>query len=391
MTTVPAGDSEANTAQSKSDTITGHKATPTVNSPVVPISGRKQPLVTQKATTIPGPSKIIHGSGAEDTCSLIYTKPRREQLISVPSLKITGAPQLRVEMSLPATSKADVCSDTYTGYIMPSTRVQKAASVPSYSSYSKKIIGGNTYSSYATPKNEQLARLPQLAAPKNPILANISSGSDITIKQPRYTPLAPLKKTSELNHTVQEAASIYQLVASEKIEPDNGLNNGQTGLEHAQLLYGPYIPIDAGSQSVVSNTLSPYRPDQNIPSTGSGDTVKCTLSEAVLPAEEASKGMATAIGQTGKTEKKSAVVIGQAKDTPRLDSESDKEKPEGGNTISDPEAPGGKGVDDVEMYEQMDSSEGLKSHPVGKYGCFLHSDKILLENFDADYLALVFQ
>lgn len=334
MTIVPAGDSEANITQSKSDKITSHKATPTANSPVVPILGRKQPLITQKATTIPGPSKIVHGSGAEDTCSYIYTKPRREQLMSVPSLKITSAPQLRVEMSSPATSKADVCSDTYTGYIMPSTPVQKAASVSSYSPYSKKSIGGNTHSSYTTPKNEQLARLPQLAPPKNPISTKISSGSDIPIEQPRYTPPTPLKKTGELNHTVQEATSIYQLVASKKIEPDNGLKNGQTGL---------------------------------------------------------SKGMATAIGQTGKTEKKSAVVIGQAKDTPRLDSESDKEKPKGGNTVSDSEAPSGEGVDDVEMYEQMDSSEGSKSHPVGKYGYPLPGNKILLENFDADYLALVFQ
>lgn len=377
MTIVSAEDSKANTTQSKSHNIIGRKATPTSNSPVVPVLECKQPPVVQGATAIPGPSKIVHGSGGEDTRSYIYTKPRREQLTSVPPLIITSAPQLCVQMRLSATSKTDVRSDTYNGYIMPSTRVQKVASVPPYSSYSKKSIGGNSYSSYTTPKSEQPARLPQLAASKNPIPAKISSGSDIPIEQTRYAPPAPLQKTGELHPTVQEATSIYQLVASEKIEPDSGLKNGQTGLEHAQQVCEPCIPTNDGSQSVVSNTLSPRRPDQNILNIGSGNTVKCALSEAVLPAEEASKGIATAIGRTEKTEKKSAVVIEQAKDTPRLDSESNKEKPKSKKAVSDLEAPGGKGVDDVEMFEQMDSSEDsdLKSHPVGKYGYFLPSNE----------------
>lgn len=366
MITVSAGDSEVDAAQSKSDNFIGRKATPTANSPIVTIPGRKQPLFIQKATTIPGPSKIVHGSGAEDKCSYIYTKPRREQLARAPPLTVTStpAPQLRVQKCLPATSKAEVRNS---GYIMPSTRTQKAASVSSYSPSSRKSIEGSTYGGYATPKSEQKMCLPQLAITKNPIPAMVSD--------------MPL----------QEATSTFKLVASGKIEPDNGLKNWQTGLEHEQPKRGPCIPINDGSQSVVSNTILLRHPDQSISGTGSGGTVKCTLLEAVLPAGEAPKGIATAIGQTEKTSKKSTVVIEQAKDTPRLDSEGDKEMSKGKKAVSDLEAPGGGGVDD-EMYEQMDSSEdsGLKSHPVRKYGYPLSSNKILLENFDADYLALVF-
>lgn len=242
--------------------------------------------------------------------------PKREQLTSAPRLQIVSEPELGVQKSTPTTclpvpSKANLGNYNPVSYIMSAGLVQKTISVSAPPKAKLDDINVN-----AVFKCEQLM-----------------CGSHPQI-------------TSELEPMAQKTTPISQSVDSSEVDFDNDndkdLGNRNPTPEDEQMESTPCVAVKDESQHVVPKTPELCPSDQNILATESEDSVKDTFSRGVIFADESLK--------------EEDIAIGQALDTPLLDSGNGTEKLENGRAGSDLEALDEKREEAREMHdaEQMD-------------------------------------